>query len=136
MTKPLIKKSCYLPLNACIIAHVFLSSDGSLPSTIYDVFNMVVRIIISRHLEKLDQKCSLPLDEESYFEKLPLTFREHFKMLCKLAYSGVAHNQITFSDEELKSNGIASPDQRLGLLRGVVSFTIVKGALFFTLLSI
>ena len=40
--------SCYLPLNASIVAHLYLT-NGSLPSTIYGMFSSLVQHYLSRY---------------------------------------------------------------------------------------
>ena len=40
---PVIEGSCYLPLNASVIASVFLSGDNSLPTSNHKIFGSVVQ---------------------------------------------------------------------------------------------
>ena len=46
---PAIEGSCYLPLNASIVAHLYLS-DGSLPRTVHGIFSSLVRHCLSHYL--------------------------------------------------------------------------------------
>ena len=48
-SNPAMEGSCYLPLNASIVAHLYLT-DGSLPSTIYGIFSSLVQHCICRSL--------------------------------------------------------------------------------------
>ena len=73
-TMPLIKKSCRLPLNAAIVAHTFKCSDGSLPSTLYDLYRILVSSIIHRHIVKVGHSCESESDpnDDDYIRTLPL----------------------------------------------------------------
>ena len=46
---PAMEGSCYLPLNASIVVHLYLS-DGSLPHTIHGIFSSLVQHCLSRYL--------------------------------------------------------------------------------------
>ena len=48
---PVVEGSCYLPLNAAIVAHVFLSGDHSLPTTNHGIFTAVVQSSLKRYLQ-------------------------------------------------------------------------------------
>ena len=129
-TMPLIKKSCRLPLNATIIAHTFQYLDGSLPSTLYDLFRILVSSIIGRHMEKLDRNSESEPSDENYIFSLPSPFHEHLANLCKLAFDGVKKNTTIFSADDLKSHNI-SPDCTLSLLHGVSSFISCKQSIVY-----
>ena len=124
-TMPLIKKSCRLPLNAMIIAHTFKCSDGSLPSTLYDLYRILVSSIIHRHMVKLGHSCELDSSDGNYLYKLPSPFHKHLANLCKLAFDGVMKNKINFAVDDLKSYKI-SRESTLSLLHGVPSFISCK----------
>ena len=47
--RPVIEAACYLPLNAAIVAHLFLDYQ-TLPSTLHGVFTSLVVSCITRHL--------------------------------------------------------------------------------------
>ena len=130
--KPLIKKSCSLPLNAAIIAHIFLSTDGSLPATIHDVFRMLVHVTINRHMNKLGENCSLALNDKDYLKKLPSHFQDCYDNLCKLAYDGVKKNSTTFFVSDLEYHGISSSNEMLSLLQGVSSLTTSGQTTFYS----
>ena len=48
---PAMEGSCYLPLNASIVVHLYLT-NGSLPSTIYGIFSSLVQHCLSRYLHE------------------------------------------------------------------------------------
>ena len=135
-TMPLIKKSCRLPLNAAIVAHTFKCSDGSLPSTLYDLYRILVSLIIHRHIVKVGShtctRCESKSDpnDDDYLRTLPLPFREKFANLCKLAFDGVMKNVTVFSADDLRCHKI-SPESTLSLLHGVPSFVRCRQSIFY-----
>ena len=129
--KPLIKNCCCTPLNAAIVAHTFLSTDGSLPATIYNLFKELVSTVIQLHMEKAG--CTSVIDT---LDRLPSPFKEQLESLCRLAYDGVIKNNVTFSEGDLKSHGISSPDDMLSLLHGTPSFIGRKQSVFYQFLHL
>lgn len=76
---PAIEGSCYLPLNASITAHLYLS-DGSLPHSVYEMFSTFIQHFLSRYLcEKLQQEARLRL-----LEDLPPELQGPFIKMCEL----------------------------------------------------
>ena len=92
---PAIGGSCYLPLNASIVAHLYLS-DGSLPNTVHAMFSVLVQYCLSRYLcerlGKTQQQAWL-----GSLDKLPQEVRAPFDQLCMLAFIGTKENKVTFS---------------------------------------
>ena len=129
--KPLIKNCCCTPLNAAIVAHTFLSTDGSLPATMYDLFKELVSTVIQLHMEK--SGCTSAIDT---LDKLPSPFEKQLERLCRLAYDGVIKNCLTFSDDDLNSHGISSPEGMLSLLHGTLSLTGRKQSVFYQFLHL
>ena len=129
--KPLIQSCCCTPLNAAIVAHTFLSTDGSLPATMYDLFKELVSTVIQLHMEKAG--CTSVIDT---LDRLPSPFKEQLESLCRLAYDGVMKNNGTFSDDDLKSHSISPPDGMLSLLHGQPSFILRKQSVFYQFLHL
>ena len=129
--KPLIQNCCCTPLNAAIVAHTFLSTDGSLPATMYDLFKELVSTVIQLHMEKAS--CTSVIDT---LDRLPSPFKEQLESLCRLAYDGVMKNNVTFSDDDLKSHGISPHDGMLSLLHGTPSFILRKQSVFYQFLHL
>ena len=50
--RPVIEASCYLPLNAAIVVHLFLALNHTLPHTLHEVFVSLVLCCIIRHLTR------------------------------------------------------------------------------------
>ena len=118
-SNPAMEGSCYLPLNASIIAHLYLA-NGSLPSTIYGIFSSLVQHCLSRYLHER-QGVSLELAGFESFDELPKELRSSFKQLCKLAFTGARDNKVTFSSSDIKALGSSDKIYELGLLQAVPS---------------
>jgi hypothetical protein len=114
---PAMEGSCYLPLNASIVAHLYLS-DGSLPHTIYGVFSSLVQHCLSHYLCERRGKAQARLKS---LDKLPQELQAPFNQLCKLAFTGVSLNQITFSQDDLKAVKESAIICDVGLLQATPS---------------
>ena len=117
---PEVEGSCYLPLNAAIIVHLFLSEGQTIPSTQYGIFSAVVLNCIFRHLKQRTEEGRQIQCLQSICS-LPEAIREPFENLCKLAYRGVVENKITFSQDDFTAVGIPTSVPLLGLLQAVES---------------
>jgi len=122
--RPVIEAACYLPLNAAIIAHLFLDYQ-TLPNTLNGVFTSVVVSCIMRHLTKLSGKGTW--DDFPHIEsldELPSEVENDFCSICHLAYQGIMKNQVTFSSQNLRSfqPTLSSQLNTLGLIQGSESF--------------
>ena len=107
---PVVAGSCYLPLNASILVHLF-KCDDELPKTQFDIFSALICNCIYRHLKKTTR------DEVSAIESLdevPQSVAAPFKRICAIAYEGIMEEMIIF---KLKDGF-----NTLGLLQGVQSF--------------
>ena len=117
--KPGIEGSCYLPLNASIVAHLYLS-DGSVPNTVYGMFSSFVQHFLSRYLcERLGKT-----REEARLrslDKLPRKLRGPFNDLCEVAFKGTSENKVTFSESDLKAVKHSAVIREVGLLQSTPS---------------
>ena len=118
-SNPAMEGSCYLPLNASIVAHLFLT-NGSLPSTIYGIFSSFVQHFLSRHLYER-KGTSLDIATFESFGGLPPELQGPFQQLCQLAFSGARDNKVTFSNSDLEALGASKEVCELGLLQAVPS---------------
>ena len=118
---PMVEASCYLPLNAVIVSHLFLAQNYSLPTTLHGVFTMLVLCCLKRHVAK--QEGERGKQRITSFNNLPSDISLLFKDVYTLAYHGVMDNKATFPMEYLESRGLPKISQTLGLLQGVESFT-------------
>ena len=116
---PAIEGSCYLPLNASIVAHLYLS-DGSLPTTVHGIFSSLAQHILSRYsFERLGrtQKQARVLS----FDNLPPELRGAFNEVCKIAYTGTRENKVTFSHSDLEAVKESTIICEMGLLQATPS---------------
>ena len=116
--RPVIEASCYLPLNAAIVTHLFLSLEHTLPRTLHEVFTLLVINCIIRHMKKKGEGISV-----SSLDDLPPDIQKHFNNLCSLAYCGVKDNKVTFSQEDLLSFNLPTELSTLSLIQGTTSFS-------------
>lgn len=111
---PVLAGSCYLPLNASILVHLFKCGGNVLPNTQYGIFYELVYNCVHRHLLKTKEV----IDDSKLMslEELPTSVQTQFQLLCKIAYDGVIRDRIIFD--------LGYGLNTLGLLQGVESFAI------------
>ena len=131
--RPMIEASCYLPLNAAIIAHLFLAYDHSLPTTLHGVFTSLVLCCLIRHMTKQGKKIQADI---SSLDDLPPHLQEPLKNISTLAYHGVMANKATFSEMDLKLLKLPQELGTLGLLQGVESFKAFKSSVTYNFLHL
>ena len=115
--RPMIEASCYLPLNAAIVCHLFLAHNQKLPNTLHGVFTSLVICCLIRDIKKDSQKSDI-----LSFTNLPSCLVEPFKNICSLAYHGVRENKATYSEVDLNQFELPKKLETLGLIQGVESF--------------
>ena len=109
---PEVAGSCYLPLNATILVHLFKSDRNTLPTTLYGIFSSLILNCIKRHLKLRTQYKDVPIES---LDQLPEFVKRPFSVLCQLAYDGVMEDKVIFTS--------LPPDvTTLSLLQGVESF--------------
>ena len=108
---PAVAASCYIPLNASILVHVFMATK-QLPNTQFGIFSSLIRNCIYRHQEKMNK----PISAIKSLDKLPKQVEGQFRELCRLAYEGIMEDRIIFED-------LGRDFNTLGLLQGVESLT-------------
>ena len=121
---PVVEGSCYLPLNAAIVAHVFISGDHSLPTSNHEIFTAVVESSLKRYLQDKLGKTTSVRDITSP-DTLPLEVRDPFNHLCTLAFNGIESNKVTFSEVDLTALSTSKDISEVGLLQNVPS--IISG---------
>ena len=125
---PVVAGSCYLPLNASILVHLFKCDDNNLPSTLFGIFSELICNCIYRHLKK-NKGCDHLTKNEGCdhcnvspvksLDHLPKDVEDPFKAICRLAYTNIKEERIVFELER--------DFNTLSLLQGVESF--VKGGM-------
>ena len=108
---PEVAGSCYLPLNATILVHLFKSDFNTLPTTLYGIFLSLILSCIKRHLKLRTQHKDVSIES---LDQLPEFAKEPFLILCQLAYDGVMEDKITFT-------ALPADINTLSLLQGVES---------------
>lgn len=119
---PVIEGSCYLPLNAAIIAHLFLALDQTLPNTLHEILYKLVLCCLVR-ARRRDQPEIEQMKGMPTLESLPSDMQVPFENLCRLAFHGVTENEVTFTSHEVTRLGLTPKIYNLGLLQAVQSFT-------------
>ena len=111
---PAVEGSCYLPLNAAIVAHVYLSGDRTLPSSNHGIFTSVVRFSLSHYMQ--DRLGRAPHDALiTSLDTIPRNLQSVFDQLCRLAYFGVVNDKVTFVPDDLKSARVSIHVSEIGL---------------------
>ena len=131
---PAIEGSCFLPLNASIVAHLYLS-DGSLPDTVHGIFSFFVQHFLSRYLcEKLGKiqqhSCVVSLDN------LPPQLQGAFDEMCKLAFKGTAENKVTFSHSDIEAVKDSAVICEMGLLQATPSILSEGRTLYYNFIHL
>ena len=111
---PVIESCCYVPLNAAILAYIYLNRDQTLPVTRCELFQELVLCCIVR--EQDTRQPDRVIEEVSSFEDLPANLKEQLDNLSELAFKGVMENKNVFAQKELASIST------LGLLHSVKWF--------------
>ena len=129
--QPVIEASCYIPINAAIVTHLFKAQNQSLPTTLHEVFTSLVIGCLIRHMMKEGEECPI-----SSLDSLPSCLKEPFHKICALAYHQVMKNKATFSAEDLKQLGLPQKLDTLGLIQGVESFTSLQKSVSYNFLHL
>ena len=127
---PVIQSCCSIPLNAAILANLFLSKQR-LPSTRHELFLKLVLSCINRELQKdKEYKCVSSLDD------LPHDLRVQLSIL---AFEGLKQNKVVFTKEDLVHQNLPHDLPGLGVLQTLESFVEIGGKTaycYFVLLSV
>ena len=108
---PALESSCYLPLDASIMLHLFKSGNNTLPPTQYGIFSEFVLSCIFRNQNERSEDKNLSLES---LQDLPDVVRAPFLRLCKIAHEGIMNDCVTFTD-------LPNDLNTLGLLQGAKS---------------
>ena len=115
---PAVEGSCYLPLNASIVAHLYLS-DGSLPHTVHGIFSSLIQHCLSHYMcQRLGKTQQAQL---SSLDGLPQELQAPFHQLCELAFTGISQNKVTFSQSDLEAVEDSAVVCEVGLLQATPS---------------
>ena len=124
---PGMEGSCYIPLNAAILVHMFLSEKCTLPTTRYEVFCKLILYCIAQEQEsRLANRISIP--QSSSLDDLPEGLKVQLTMLSELAYNGVTQDRVVFSDQDLEgipSLGLLNPFEGFSFSRKSISYSFL-----------
>ena len=133
--RPVIEASCYLPLNAAIVVHLFLALNHTLPHTLHEVFLSLVLCCIIRHLMK-EAEGGKDVPSISSLDDVPPDVQEPFNNICTMAYHGVMKNKVTFSASDLRSFNLPTELSTLSLIQAVQSFTAFEKSVSYNFLHL
>ncbi len=125
--RPVIEVSCYLPLNAAIVANLFMErKHDALPMTFHGLFSAVVCGCIRRYLQKHKKR----EEEIPSLDELPSDVVKEFKDTCTLAYEGTMNNKVSFSSQDLHSYQLSVEHNALDLMQVVQGFASRRSKLY------
>lgn len=133
---PTVETSCYLPLNATFVAHIFLA-ENALPESMHAVFEKMVILLLKRHEERL-RHTTVHIPPDTSLSKLPEALSEpgiQLKNISKLAYLNVKQNKATFPQSALEELGICKGNH-FGLLQAVETSLLYENVLLYNFLHI
>ena len=132
---PVVEGSCYLPLNAAIVAHVFLSGDHSLPTSNHGIFMEVVKSSLKRYLQ--DRRgITTTVGNITSLDSLPSEIQKPVKCLCQLAFTGIKSNKLTYSESDLNALSISKDISKYGILQSVPSIVCDGHQIYFCFLHL
>ena len=109
---PPIQSCCAIPLNAAIVARLFLASDKTLPRTRRELFSSIVAHLINKEKEK---HCSASAYKKGYnnISHLEVLADSLKKPLCRLAFDNlkeivIPHEMV--ASTQLVEHGSANPN--------------------------
>ena len=126
--RPVIEASCYLPLNAAIVTHLFLAQNHTLPNTLHGVFASLVCCCLIRHVMKSSKEENEQLQSTDILslDNLPCNLQQPFINICVLAFNAIIHKKVTFSEEDLISAEFPQELHTLSLIQGTEYFSSLK----------
>ena len=132
---PVVEGSCYLPLNAAIVAHTYLAGDHTLPTTVHGIFSSVVQCSLQRYLQDRLGTTAV-IESITSLEGLPSGLHTQFTHLCKLAFYGIKSNKVTFTARDLDFLCIPPDICEVGLLQAVPSVLSVVREVYYCFLHL
>ena len=123
--RPVIEASCFLPLNAVIVVHIFFSCGFNLPHTLHGVFEKLVLSCVVRHVSAREP-AEVPITA-SCLDELPPIIYDKLEQLCCLAFHGIWINKVVFSTSDLKIFSLLHDlSHTLSLIQLVESYQSVR----------
>ena len=123
---PVIQSCCSIPLNAAILASLFLS-EQSLPSTRHELFLKLVLSRINREQQDRHSQQDIKYACVSSLDDLPHDIKVQLNHLCVLAFEGVKQNKVVFTEEDLVRQNLPHDLPGLGVLQIVDRLVTIRG---------
>ncbi|XP_078606680.1 uncharacterized protein LOC144879269 [Branchiostoma floridae x Branchiostoma japonicum] len=112
------------PLNNVLICIVWEDNEGSLPSSLAELYQMIVYSVAKRHCSKI----AIPFGGDRF----PSNIEETLRCLGKLSWEGLEQDQLQFNIDDIKEKYGHNADDMLviGLLTRDNSFSRIKRTCF------
>ena len=123
---PVIQSCCSIPLNAAILASLFLS-EQSLPSTRHGLFLKLVLSRINREQQDRHSQQHIEYVCVSSLDDLPHDLRVQLNHLCVLAFEGVKQNKVIFTEKDLVRQNLPHDLPGLSVLQIVDRLVSIGG---------
>ena len=92
---PVIESCCYIPLNAAILAYIFIYNRQTLPITRCELFKELILCCVVCELKT--RQPDRDFEDVSSIGDLPDDLKEQLHNLSKLAFNGVMQNKVVFT---------------------------------------
>ena len=133
---PVLEGYCYIPLNAAILVHIFLTMKGALPTTLHELFcSLVVCCIIREHATHNLDTCTHLLEISSLL-CLPDDLETKLSSLSMLAYNGVMQNKVVFYPKDLQAFQLPTDLPSLGLIQAIEGLSLYSKSLSYNFLHL
>ena len=95
-----IASICQIPLNCSIVLYVYQQENYCLPRTLTELYEFFILHSLKRFIKRT-QSISAANRLQS-LKKLPSPSKEHFILLCKLAFNGLMQDKLVFSRDDVE----------------------------------
>ena len=106
---------CYIPINLAIVLFVYRVT-GNVPRTLTETFDIYIKNVLIRQAQ---------LTSLEHMSELPPNVAQLYHAFCKLAFLGIKHKTLVFSEDAVRTalGRQNTQGETLGLLSAVKSFT-------------
>ena len=98
---PVIQSVCSVPLNCAIICHLWHTFESGLPTTLTELYTLIVLNVVLRNIKKTNPFTSF-IGLES-FDDIPTANREMFWLTCAFAFNCLLEYQLVFTENKVAS---------------------------------
>ena len=97
-SNPIVESVCSVPLNCAILCHLWRTLEGTLPTTMTELYTKIIMNVILRNIRKIPEYSQVM--SLSQFDALPESLQQWWWCLCELAFRALEKDKIVFSHEE------------------------------------